>query len=78
VLDTGIIEVNDYFTLKMSLLWKSSGIIYSLSLSLSMLIWMFSFVSLIRMFLILLTSLFVAFLTSEKTFKLISHLPNLL
>jgi hypothetical protein len=43
-----------------------------------MLIWMFSFISLVHKFLILLASLFVAFLTSEKSFKQISHLLNLL
>jgi hypothetical protein len=43
-----------------------------------MLIWMFSFTSLVHKFLILLTSLFVAFLALEKSFKMISHLLNLL
>jgi hypothetical protein len=38
VLVTGIIEVNDYFTLNDIALMESSGIICSLSLSLSMLI----------------------------------------
>jgi hypothetical protein len=38
VLITGIIEVNDYFTLNDIALMESSGIICSLSLSLSMLI----------------------------------------
>jgi hypothetical protein len=43
-----------------------------------MLIWMLSFESLVRKILILLASLFVAFLALEKSFKLISYLLNLL
>jgi hypothetical protein len=42
-----------------------------------MLIWMFSFTSLVREFLILLASSFVAFLTLERSFKLIFYLVNL-
>jgi hypothetical protein len=57
---------------------KSGSQVLDSSLSLSMLIWMFSFGSQVHKFLILLASAFVAFLTSEKSFKLISHLLNLL
>jgi hypothetical protein len=78
VLSTDIIKVNDYITLNGVALVTSLGIIYFLSLSWSMLIWMFSFVSLVRKFLMLLASLFVEFFSLEKSFKLISHLLNLL
>jgi hypothetical protein len=78
VLSTDIIKVNDYITLNGVALVTSLGIICFLSLSWSMLIWMFSFVSLVRKFLMLLASLFVEFLSLEKSFKLISHLLNLL
>jgi hypothetical protein len=75
VLDTGIIKVNDYFTLNDVALMDKLR--YNLlSLSWSMLIWMFSFSSLVRKFLILLANL--AFLTLEKSFKLISQLFDLL
>jgi hypothetical protein len=74
VVGTGIIKVNDYFTLndvalvdkvKYNLLSATQLINADLDV-------------LFRKFLILLASLFVAFLASEKSFKLISHLLNLL
>jgi hypothetical protein len=74
VVGTGIIKVNDYFTLndvalvdkvKYNMLSATQLINADLDV-------------LFRKFLILLASLFVAFLTSEKSFKLISHLLNLL
>jgi hypothetical protein len=75
VLGTGIIKVNDYFTLNNVALMDKLR--YNLlSLSWSMLIWMFSFSSLVRKFLILLANL--AFLILEKSFKLISQLFDLL
>jgi hypothetical protein len=73
VLGTDIIKVNDYFILNDVALVDKLMYINSLSLSLSMLIWMFSFARLVRKFLILLASMFVTFLISEKSFKLISH-----
>jgi hypothetical protein len=48
VLGSNIIKVNDYFTLNDELLLTSSGIICFLSLSWSMLIWMFFFASLVH------------------------------
>jgi hypothetical protein len=79
VLGTGIIKVKMTTShLMMSLLWTDLGIIYFLSLSWSMLIWMFFFASLVREFLTLLASLFVAFLALEKSIKLISLLLNLM
>jgi hypothetical protein len=75
VLGTGIIKVNDYFTLNNVALMDKLR--YNLlSLSWSMLIWMFSFSSLVRKFLILLANL--TFLILEKSFKLISQLFDLL
>jgi hypothetical protein len=75
VLGTDIIKVNDYFTLNNVALMDKLR--YNLlSLSWSMLIWMFSFSSLVRKFLILLANL--AFLILEKSFKLISQLFDLL
>jgi hypothetical protein len=78
VLDTGVIKVNDYFILndvalvdrlRYNLLFISQLCDADLSVF---------FVSLIRMFLILLASVFVASLTLEMFFRLISHLLNLL
>jgi hypothetical protein len=74
VLGTSIIKVNDYFSLNdVALVDKLR---YNL-LSFSQLIDADLDV-LFRKFLILLASLFVAFLALEKSFKLISHLLNLL
>jgi hypothetical protein len=78
VLDTGVIKVNDYFILndvalvdrlRYNLLFISQLCDADLSVF---------FVSLIHMFLILLASVFVASLTLEMFFRLISHLLNLL
>jgi hypothetical protein len=74
VLGTSIIKVNDYFTLNdVTLIDKLR---YNL-LSISQLVDA-NLNVLFHKFLILLASVFVAFLTSEKSFKLISHLLNLL
>jgi hypothetical protein len=74
VLGTGIIRVNDYFTLNdVTLVDK---LMYNL-LSVSQLVDVDLDV-LFHKFLILLASLFVAFPALEKSFKLISHLLNLL
>jgi hypothetical protein len=70
VLGTGVIKVNDFFTL--------NDITLFLSLSLWMLICMCFFESLIREFLIQLAIWFVVFLTLRMFFKLVSHLSNLL
>jgi hypothetical protein len=78
VFGTGIIKVNDYFTLNDVALVDKLRYNLFLSLSWSMLIWMFSFTSLVHKFLILLANLFVVFLALAKSFKLISHLFNLL
>jgi hypothetical protein len=59
---TDIIKVNDHFILNDVALWTSSGIICFLSLSLLMLIWMFSFANLVREFSVLRAILFLAFL----------------
>jgi hypothetical protein len=76
VVGTGIIKVNDYFTLNdVALVDKLK---YNLFLSLLMLIWMCFFTSLVHKFLILLASVFVASLALTKSFKLISQLLNLL
>jgi hypothetical protein len=76
VLGTGVIKVNDYFTLNdVTLVDKVK---FYPSLNLLMLIWMCFFISLIHKFLTLLASVFVASLELEKSFKLISHLLNLL
>jgi hypothetical protein len=77
VLATSIIKVNDYLTLTdVALVDKLK---YNLlSVSQSMLIWMFSFASLVRKFLTLLASVFVPSLALEKSFKLIFQLFNLL
>jgi hypothetical protein len=77
VLGTSIIKVNDYLTLTdVTLVDKLK---YNLlSVSQSMLIWMFSFASLVRKFLTLLASVFVPSLALEKSFKLIFQLFNLL
>jgi hypothetical protein len=78
VLDTDIIKVNDHFTLNdVALVDKLK---YNL-LSISQLVdadLMYFFTSLIRMFLILLASLYVAFLGLGRFFRLIYHLLNLL
>jgi hypothetical protein len=74
VLGIGIIKVNDYFALNdIALVDKLR---YNL-LSISQLV-NADFDVLFRKFLILLAILFVAFFNSEKSFKLISHLINLL
>jgi hypothetical protein len=74
VLGTGIIKVNDYFTLndvavvdkfRFNLLFVSQLVDADLDV-------------LFRKFLTLLASLCVAFLAWEKCFKIISHLLNLL
>jgi hypothetical protein len=78
VLSTDFIKVNDYFTLndvalvnklRYNLLFVSQLVDADLDVH---------FTSLVPEFLILLASLFVAFLTLEKFFKLVSHLLNLL
>jgi hypothetical protein len=74
VLGTGIIKVNDYFTLNDVALMDKLR--YNL-LSISQLVDA-DLDILFRKLLILLASLFVAFLVLEKSFKLISHLLNLL
>jgi hypothetical protein len=74
VLGTGIIKVNDYFTLNDVALMDKLR--YNL-LSISQLVDA-DLDILFRKLLILLASLFVAFLILEKSFKLISHLLNLL
>jgi hypothetical protein len=74
VLSTSIIKINDYFTLnnvalvdnlRYNLLFVSQLVNADLDI-------------LFHKFLILLTSLFVTFLTLEKSFKLIFYLLNLL
>jgi hypothetical protein len=74
VLGTGIIKVYDHFTLNDVILVDK--LTYNL-LSISQLVDADLDVPFHKFF-ILLASLFVAFLTSEKSFKLISHLLNLL
>jgi hypothetical protein len=78
VLGTGVIKVNDYFTLndvtlvdrlRYNLLSVSQ--LYDANLGVL-------FTSMIHMFLILLASVFVTSLALEIFFKLISHLLNLL
>jgi hypothetical protein len=78
VLGTGIIKVNDCFTLNdVALVDRLRYNMLSISqlcdTDLSVL-----FASLIRIFLILLASVFMASLALEMFFKLISHLLNLL
>jgi hypothetical protein len=78
VLGTGIIKVNDYFTLNdIALVDRLRYNLLSVSqlcnADLSVL-----FASLIHMFFIPLVSVFVASLALETFFKLISHLLNLL
>jgi hypothetical protein len=78
VIGTGVIKVNDRFTLNdVTLVDRSRYNLLSVSqlydADLSVL-----FASLIRIFLILLASMFVASLALEMCFKLISHLLNLL
>jgi hypothetical protein len=78
VLGTSVIKVNDCFTLKdVALVDRLRYNLLSVSqlcdADLSVL-----FASLIHMFLILLASMFVASLTLEMFFKLISYLLNLL
>jgi hypothetical protein len=74
VLVTDIIKVNDYFTLNGVTLMDKLR--YNL-LSVSQLVDA-NLDVLFHKFLILLASLFVAFLALEKSFKPISHLVNLL
>jgi hypothetical protein len=78
LLGTDVIKVNDYFTLNDVALVDKLRYNLLLSLSYSMLIWMFSFTSLVHKFLILLADLFVLFLALAKSFNLISYLLNLL
>jgi hypothetical protein len=74
VLGIGIIKENDYFALNdIALLDKLRYNLFSISQLVDA-----DFDVLFRKFLILLTSWFVAFLISKKSFKLISHLLNLL
>jgi hypothetical protein len=78
VLCTGIIKVNDFFTLNNVTLvdrlrYNLLSVSQLVDANLSVL-----FTSLIRMFLPLLASVFVASLALQMFFKLISHLPNLL
>jgi hypothetical protein len=78
VLGIGIIKINDHFTLNdVALMDKLRYNLFSVS-QLMMLIWMCFFISLIRMFLTLLASVFVASLILVMSFKLISHSLNLL
>jgi hypothetical protein len=78
VLGTGIIMVNDCFTLNDVALVDMLRYNLFLFLSLSMLILMCLFANQIPMVLILLANMFVVFLRLEMSFKLISHLLNLL
>jgi hypothetical protein len=78
VLGTGIIKVNDHFSLNdVALMDKLRYNLFSVSqlvdADLDVL-----FANMVLVFLILLASLFAAFLTMEKFFRLISHLLNLL
>jgi hypothetical protein len=78
VLCTGIIKVNDFFTLNNVTLvdrlrYNLLSVSQLVDANLSVL-----FTSLIHMFLPLLASVFVASLALKMFFKLISHLPNLL
>jgi hypothetical protein len=66
VLGTGVIKINDYFTLNNAALVDKLRYNMLFAISWSMLIWMFSFASLVHKFLILLEDLFVVFLTLEK------------
>jgi hypothetical protein len=78
VLGTGVIKINDHFTLNdVALVDKLRYNLFP-SLSLLMLIWMCFFANLARKFLTLLVILFVVFLALEMSFKLISLLLNLL
>jgi hypothetical protein len=77
VLGTGVIKVNDFFTLNDVALvnrfrYNLLSVSHLVDADLSVL-----FISLIHMFLTLLASVFVASLASEMYFKLISHLLNL-
>jgi hypothetical protein len=74
VLGTGIIKVNDYFTLNdVSLVDKLGSNLLSISQLVDV-----DLDFLFHKYLIPLASLFVSFLTLEKSFKLNSHLLNLL
>jgi hypothetical protein len=78
VLDTGIIKVNDHFSLNdVALMDKLRYNLLSVSqlvdADLDVL-----FANMVLVFLILLACLFAAFLALEKFFRLISHLLNLL
>jgi hypothetical protein len=78
VLDTGVIKVNDCFTLNgVTLVDRLRYNLLSMSQLCDADLSVF-FASLICMFLILLASVFVTSLTLEMFFKLISHLFNLL
>jgi hypothetical protein len=78
VLGTGVIKVNDYFTLNdVALVDRLRYNLFSVSQLCDANLSVF-FVSLICMFIILLASVFVASLTLEIFFKLISQLLNLL
>jgi hypothetical protein len=78
VLSTGVIKVNDFFTLNDVALVDKLRYNLLLSLSLLMLIWMCFFTSLIHMFLIPLASVFLSSLALAMSSKLIYHLLNLL
>jgi hypothetical protein len=78
MLDTGIIKVNDFFTLNDIALVDKLRYNLFLSLSLLMLIWRCFFVSLILMFLTFLVSVFVTSLVLVKSFKLIFLVLNFL
>jgi hypothetical protein len=76
VLGTGVIKVNDYFTLK-DVTFVDKLRYNMLSVSQLMLIWMRFFTNLARELLTLMSILFVVFLARARSFKLISHLLNL-
>jgi hypothetical protein len=77
VLGNGVIKVNDCFTLNdVALVDRLRYNLFSVSQLCDVDLSVF-FVSLIRMFLILLTSVFVTSLTLEIFSKMISHLLNL-
>jgi hypothetical protein len=78
VLGTGVIKVNDWFTLNdVALVDRLRYNLLSISQPADANLSVF-FVSLIHMFLTLLASEFVASLALEMFFKMISHLLNLL
>jgi predicted RND superfamily exporter protein len=76
VLGTGIIKVNNKFTMKGVALVDNLRYNLLFVSQLLMLIWMFFFTNLVIKFLILVVILFVVFLTLGRFFKLIFHLLN--